>query len=75
MEEARPWLPISACVFGITAMSRNVWSSVVNMITLGLLLAARDFSPRASSASMARQAIPASKNPTLRARGPRINRT
>ena len=37
----RPEFPIGAWVFDMKAMSLKVWSSVVNMITLGLLLAAR----------------------------------
>ncbi len=47
------------------AMSLKVWSSVVNMITLGLLLAARELSPRTRNASSVRQAIPAISNPAL----------
>jgi hypothetical protein len=54
-----PWLPISACVFGMATRSRTVWSSVVNMMMFGLLLAARVGSPRTSSPSSARQAMPA----------------
>jgi hypothetical protein len=38
------------------------------MITLGLLLAAREVSPRTSNASMQRAAIPATSNPALAAR-------
>ena len=53
-----PAFPISACVFGMAIMSRTVWSSVVNMMMFGLLLAARDCSPRTSSASRVRQAMP-----------------
>src|SRR3954451_12183175 len=49
----------------MTCMSRTVWSSVVNMITFGLALAALDFSPRASRASMQRQAAAATSNPAL----------
>ena len=54
-----PAFPISACVFGMAIMSRTVWSSVVNMMMFGLLLAARDCSPRTSSASRVKQAMPA----------------
>jgi hypothetical protein len=49
-------------------MSRTVWSSVVNMMMFGLLLAARDSSPRTSSASRVRQAMPASNKAALAVR-------
>jgi hypothetical protein len=60
-----PWFPISSRVRGIAAMSRTVWSSVVSMITFGLLAAASERSPGISTVTAIRQARMPATQPAL----------